>query len=450
MLLFAFATGMIAIYAYVHFDTHGSHEAIEERTLQEQARQFTNEANSRYSGSTVSLSKDWQQAYENPDSGFYYSLFDPQGRLVANSPNLPDAELLPLFDTSLEHGEVGKVHFVGPQSIPALAARLPDGRLVVVARKPLDEEAFAESLIEERSEPVWVFFPFASLAFVIIVVVTRYTLRPLQNASAQAATIGPDSLDARIPIEKLPSELRPLVDAFNRALDRLTQAYTLEKRITVNAAHELRTPLSVLSLRLQRARMGTEVDWSLIENDLARVTRLVSQLLDLARKEASETIARTRTDLSRIVREAAADILPLAEDQDREIIVKAEEPVEILGNAPDLHDMVRNLIENALQHGRGAVVVGVEEISGRKDGLVVLTVRDEGRLLTAEDPNQLFERFRRGRTEASGSGLGLAIVKQVATSHGGNVQLSSEKETIFRVELPIQAGPLFRDPAQGA
>ena len=447
-LFVAFATGMMAIFWYVHLDTHGSHEAIEERTLQEQARQFVVESGQASSGSPAALAPDWKQVYETEGSGFYYSIYDRAGRLLAQSPNLANGEPLPLFDASLAPGQFGKLHFIGPQSIPALATRLPDTRLVVVARKPLDEEAFAESLIEERSEPLWVFLPFGLLAFVIIVLVTRYTLQPLQNASAQAAKIGPGSLDTRIPAADLPSELRPLVEAFNRALDRLTEAYATEKRITANAAHELRTPLSVLSLRLQRARIGKEdVDWRGIEDDLARLARLVSQLLDLARKESSGMPPKTSVNFARIAREAAAGLVPLAEAQDREITMDAAEPINVLGRASDLHDMVRNLIENSLHHGKGRVEVTLSTSTKGRESLARLTVKDEGHLIAGDDPDRLFERFRRGDTKASGSGLGLAIVRQVAASHGGMVQLLPSEKTTFEVELPLQGGARSSDSA---
>src|SRR3546814_12098573 len=119
----------------------------------------------------------------------------------------------------------------------------------------------------------------------------------------------------RLTADGLPGEIRPLVDAVNGALDRLAEAYAAERRLTADAAHELRTPLAVLSLRLQRARLDDAIDWPAIEREMARMERLVGQLLELASKEGirrTDPGDRQALNLSRIVREAPAAGLPLA------------------------------------------------------------------------------------------------------------------------------------------
>lgn len=438
-LVLVFATGMIAVAGYLYLDTRGSHEVIQERTLQEQARQFMAMSRSRTPNAAVSLTRDWQRVYTAHDSGFYFTIYDRMGRVVLTSPNLANSEPLPLTDSPTRPGDLGEVHFIGPEAIPALTARLPDGRFLVIARKPLDREAFAESLVEERSEPLWIFIPFGLMAFLMIVVVTRHTLRPIQAASNQAAKIGPGSLETRIAIPNMPVELRPLVDAFNHALDRLTEAYSIEKRITANAAHELRTPLTVLSLRMQRAKLGNvPIEWDPVENDLKRMNRVVSQLLELARKESSEVSAQTPVNLARIAREAAASMLPLAEAQQRDLIVVASEPVGTLGSADDLQDMIRNLVENALHHGQGTIKVTVSRNSSKEDETALISVGDEGSTAPASEHTLWFDRFQTGRSGSSGSGLGLAIVKQVALAHGGFVELLPFQHTTFQVTLPIR------------
>lgn len=439
-LVLVFVTGMIAVAGYLYLDTHGSHEAIQERTLQEQARQFKALPGSGAPNAAVSLAPDWQRVYAARNSGFYYTIYDRLGRVVSRSHNLADREPLPLTDAVARSGDFGPVHFIGPDAIPALTSRLRDGRFLVVARKPLDREAFSESLIEERSEPLWIFLPFGLIAFLMIVVVTRHTLRPIQAASTQAAKIGPGSLETRIAIPNMPAELRPLVDAFNHALDRLTEAYSIEKRITANAAHELRTPLTVLGLRMQRAKLGNApIEWASVEGDLNRMNRLVSQLLDLARKESSEVLAQTTVNLARIAREAAASMLPLVEAQQRALIVEASEPVSSQGSADDLHDMIRNLIENALHHGHGTIKVKVSRSSSSAGEAGLIAVSDEGNTAPANEHTLWFDRFQTGKSGSSGSGLGLAIVKQVALAHGGFVQLLPLQHTTFQVTLPIRS-----------
>lgn len=431
--------GVLATYAWAYLDTHGTYEPIQARTMQEQARELISALDSAPNQPPeTNLSAAWREVYARADSGYYYSIYDRGGRIRAVSENLRTRVPLPLTDGPTLSQRWGSLHFLGPQSNPALTARARSGDFIVVARERVDREALAESLVEERSEPIFVFVLFALFALLIIFIVTRRTLKPLEAASAQAALVGPGYWDARIEAEGLPSELRPLVDAFNQALDRLARAYEIEKRITANAAHELRTPLTVLSLRLQRARLGEHaIDWQAVQDDLARMTRLVSQLLDLARKEAQHAPIDSPVNLSRIAREGAAAVLPLAEAEGRLVTVEAPLPLWSRGNADDLRDMIRNLIENALVHGEGTVEVTVAELPGAEPATAQISVSDEGKGLSHEEREQLFERFHKGRQSSGGSGLGLAIVRQVAHHHGGDARFSPGTRTQVEVLLPL-------------
>src|SRR6185437_13273187 len=155
-----------------------------------------------------------------------------------------------------------------------IAVRGPQGYAIVVAQRGMRRESLVDSLFEEASEQLLVLWPFAVLALGLTWAITWWSLRPVTRASREAATVGPADLDTRISIHGLPREIRPLVDAVNGALDRLAAAYSAERQMTADAAHELRTPLSVLSLRLQRARHSGTMDWPAIERDLAQMTQV--------------------------------------------------------------------------------------------------------------------------------------------------------------------------------
>ena len=122
----------------------------------------------------------------------------------------------------------------------------------------------------------------------------------------------------RVSTDTLPHEIRSMVDAVNGALARLDDAYAAQRRFTADAAHELRTPLAVLNLRLQRAKLDAAVDWPAVKRDLAYMNRTVGQLMELARKEDPTWLDGSRgmrpINLSRVVREAAAAVLPFAEE----------------------------------------------------------------------------------------------------------------------------------------
>lgn len=237
--------------------------------------------------------------------------------------------------------------------------------------------------------------------------------------------------------------LRP----FARALDRLCSEYSTERRLTANVAHELRTPLAVLTLRLQRARLTGSTDWPAVERDLAQMTRVVNQLLDLARKESAEHEGHLEqasvVNLSRAVREAAAMVIPLMEEQGRMLTVDAPDFAPVRGGADDLRDMIRNLLDNALIHGRGAVSVRLHWIAAFSQ--IRVEVMDEGPGVPCGQEELVFERFRRLNTEAPGSGLGLAIVRQVARTHGGDARFAPGRGLVV-LTLPTTDRPQSRKP----
>jgi signal transduction histidine kinase len=297
-------------------------------------------------------------------------------------------------------------------------------------------------LLREPYQDLLVLVPFSLGAIALIWLVSGWSLRHLASASREAAAVGPLNPGARIATRALPGEVRPLVDAVNGALDRLAEAYAAEQRFVADAAHELRTPLAVLSLRLQRARLDGGLDWGAIEQDLAHVSRLAGQLLDLARKEHARQVDAAAgwpvANLSRLAREAAAAVVPLAEDAARPIEVELPASLPVRGRPDDLRHMMRNLLDNALAHGRGTIGL-TGQIATARDGSqqIWITVGDEGPGVPAGLREAVFARFRKASPESSGHGLGLAIVREVARGHGGSVGFLSGPRCRVRVTLPM-------------
>jgi signal transduction histidine kinase len=290
--------------------------------------------------------------------------------------------------------------------------------------------------LPEPWQDLAVLLPFSLVMLALIGAVTGWSLRPLLRASQEAGSAGPHDPAARIGTANLPSELSPLVEAVNAALDRLTAAYETERRFTADAAHELRTPLATLSLRLQRTQHdGAPIEWQAVEADLAVMRRLIEGLLDLARKEAAGRSA-TMLNLSRTIREAAAGIEPLVQQAGRELLVELPDALWMAGNPDDLRDMVRNLAQNALVHGRGRIRIRLGQEAG-PGANAVLDVADEGDGVDAADREAVFERFRKGSPTSMGSGLGLAIVRAVASAHGGSVGFAGQSGCTLRVVLPL-------------
>jgi two-component system sensor histidine kinase QseC len=417
---------------------------LRERTLENQASELLNALHVRDDGSLdMRLAADWQAAYGNPSGQFVYTVFDESRHPIAWSPNLATA--LPFVaGRPRSHGTLGRVELIGAGAArrAVIVARGPRHLTVLVGRGNMDPDTLVDSLFEEGSEQLSVIIPFAVLGLALVWVISWWSLRPIARASREAARVGAQRPDLRISPGGLPREVQPLVEAVNGALDRLSRAYATEKRITTDAAHELRTPLAVLNLRLQRARLTGNTDWDAVERELAQMGRLVDQLLDLARKESLSRERRTDelpvVNLSRVVREAAATVLPLMETADRELHIDVPDSVQVRGNSDDLRDMVRNLLENALVHGRGNVSARIEAGGKSPDGVtinVTINVTDEGPGVPAGQEEAVFQRFRRLDVETPGSGLGLAIVRHVARSHGGDARFLPGAGGVV-VELP--------------
>lgn len=435
-----FGLGIIAASSYFYFDTHGTYEAVRARTLQQQARELLEAGPPSADGKRAAkVPTGWIDDYARPESGFQFAYYDARGRVLATSANLANRPPIPLTDAPPAGQVSGRVHFVGPKAVPSLTVRAPGGNmLLVVSRADPDAEALAESLFEERVEPIYVALPFGVAALILAMAIIGWSLRPLDRASREAARVGPGELTQQITTEGLPIEIRPLVDSFNSALARLATAYEAERRLTADAAHALRTPISILSLRLQRAKLdGGPIPWPVIEEDVGRLTRMVSRLLDLARRESGEAsnAPREQVDLSRIVRVAAASLIPMAEARGRLIEIETpDEPVWVCGVSSELAELVVNLIENAILHGKGVVTVAITPSLEDRD--VKLLVADEGAGVPPELRDLIFDRFRKGSERASGSGLGLAIVRKIAEAHGGKVECTSVQRGQFEVTLP--------------
>ena len=176
---------------------------------------------------------------------------------------------------------------------------------------------FDVNWVEDPYQDVLVLLIFTAAAIGIIVLVSGWTLRHLQNGASDVARVlvrGIRRCGLRLTVYRARSALS--VSAVNAALERMARAYDAKRRFVADAAHELRTPLTVLSLRLQRLISSGTPNWGQIEQDVAQMTRVVSQLLDLARKEvveADDQAGLDVVDVGRAAREAAALILPLAD-----------------------------------------------------------------------------------------------------------------------------------------
>jgi signal transduction histidine kinase len=272
--------------------------------------------------------------------------------------------------------------------------------------------------------------PFVAIALLLATYSVRRSLRPLRTASAPASDIGPGSISIRLPETDVPTEALPLVIAVNRALDRLEQGFTLQRRFTANAAHELRTPLTIITARLDSLEGNGEV--SALREEVARMNRLVEQLLCVARLDSVVLDVSSRVDLRQVAEEVVGSMAHLALAIGRTVaLTGTDHPVIVAGNAPAIGDALRNLVENALAHTAPGTEVTVEV--GQEGTFSVL---DSGPGVPVDDRPRIFDRFWRGRrVRTDGAGLGLAIVMEIARAHGASIAVSDRVPCGARFEL---------------
>ena len=293
------------------------------------------------------------------------------------------------------------------------------GPVNVAVAHSSDADAIAVGMLKFFARRIaWMIPLFALVMLVIGAWSVRAGLRPLAAISRRAAEIDPRAADVRLPIERLPSELLPLVQAVNSAFDRLQEGFAVQRRFTANAAHELRTPLTMLTAGLDELNHGAPV--TKLKADVARMNRLVSQLLRVARLDAMPMNVSARVDLAQVAAQVVEYLAPWAIAHQRTIAFDGpDHPVMVKGNADEISDAIRNIVENAVLHTPPDTEVTVGVAS---DGSV--TVDDWGAGVPREDRAKIFDRFWRGKVaNAPGAGLGLAIVSEIVRHHGGTVEV---------------------------
>ncbi|MBI2929128.1 MAG: HAMP domain-containing protein [Verrucomicrobia bacterium] len=379
---------------------------------------------------------------ESNTNSFYYGLYSADGVLFKHSTNAPadlsvPARVAATLPQTRERGDFREAYYFTGL-----------GECVVVGRSILADRAALHR---------FTFWLLAAGGTVLALGLgggwwlTTRAIRPIDEISATAAKIAAGDLSQRINAADTDNELGRLASVLNSTFSRLDAAFAQQARFTADAAHELRTPVTVMLTHTQNA-LGSECAseehreaFEACQRAAQRMRRLIESLLQLARLDAGqEQMRRERFDLSRIAQECVELVRPLAAERDIEIHCDLP-AVECVGDAERIGQVITNLVANAIQHNheRGSVRVSARV----QNGTAIVAVSDTGPGIATEDLPHVFDRFYRAdKSRAGGSGrtgLGLAISKAIVEAHGGTLEVASQPGAgaTFTIRLPLAPQP---------
>ena len=346
-----------------------------------------------------------------------YRVLSEDGRVVASSdvrldsllPDLPperqDGAYLPTFVDGVRFHVAAMRHPVGERAF-----------LIQVGRSDRFAELAREAIVPAVNEAVGIMVAMSiPVLSILSFLAIRSVLRPIRIASDAAKSVGQANLSARLPSQDVPSEIRPLIVAFNEVLARLEVAFASQQRFFANAAHELKTPIALLRGQLEGAT-GTIPAAAL--RDVDSIARMVGQLLHIAEVSGGRALDKRPIAVDEVARQVVGFLSWRAEQASVGLHVVCEDAaMHVLADEGELSVLIKNLIENAVDFSPegGTVRISV--------GAARLVVEDQGPGVPEDEREKVFERFWRGsQTHRPGSGLGLAICLDVATAHGWRIR----------------------------
>jgi signal transduction histidine kinase len=407
----------IAVIAAIYFVLGSTAATFEDQVLRDHADTIALYLSVDPDGNIdLGLPADIHTVYAHSYGGFAYAVVDQSGKVLfsSRSDNEPILASDPRQAAPLYFQHLQRRPLYYGASIPKHLGDRPVW--IQVGQDLEDPDVIIDDIVADfLGRVAWFTIPIMLLLVAIDIAVVRRALRPVVSASEMARTINPARIDLRLPTEDLPREVLPLVDAVNQAFDRLEAGFRVQREFTADAAHELRTPLSVL-----RTRIDTLSDHEVagvLRIDVEVMSRIVEQLLAIAEIEHFPIDLAGTADLQDICADVTGFIAPLALAQGKKIaLIGAQNPVLVKGDRQALFQAIRNLAENAIEHTAPGTTV---EIAVYAEGIV--HVLDKGPGVPERDRQHIFQRFWRGDRQRGGAGLGLSIVTRIAEAHGGSI-----------------------------
>jgi signal transduction histidine kinase len=369
---------------------------------------------------TLQLPPDLQGIYSQPYNRYLYAVVDESGTVLFSS----QTNRAPVFsdwartDLSLDETRRGDATISGVSLRKTLDSK---DFWIQTGENLSNRDALTDDITRGFFREVgWITVPILLILLVIDIAIFRRALLPLRHASLVAQDIGPTRTDVRLPTDNMPLEIKPLMMAVNRALDRLDEGFRVQREFAADAAHELRTPLTVIRTRLD---LVDNQDFVVsLRRDLDAISHLVNQLLEFAEVETAEIAPDETADLREICESVAAFVAPIAIAQRKMVSLSGiEASVRVYGNAEMIRRAIVNLAKNAIEHTKENTTV---DFLLEADGTV--SIVDAGPGVSTDEKELIFQRFwRRDRNRAGSTGLGLSIVRRIAEIHGATLSVAT-------------------------
>jgi len=409
--------------AYVAIDLASRSHEIEEAVVDRELDKIAASVVPSGASARVDLPQKYVQHYDDFPGAYGYELSTSAGSIIDwRNPALFEGRPVELNTGAIEGLQLDTLG--GAERFVALRRILVTDRDYLVRVAVVGDPAglYAHELrrqvLDRAALPI---VPLTAIMLVVLLIVVRQALRPIENAARDVTEVEPLSHGVRLDLVGAPQEVLALGSAVNRLLDKLEQAIISHRDFAANIAHELRTPLSTLALELEQIEGPTAAQ---MREDLNAMTRLVDQLLAIARIEAVIPAELEAVDLSAIAKRLVARLAPLAIARGRNLELSVVEIAIVRGEPEIIAGAIRNLIENALRAAPKGSAVEVKVGPGR-----TVAVIDHGRGIAAKDLPHIFDRYRRGdRTTAGRAGLGLSIVSRTMERHGGKVTIDTSQD----------------------
>lgn len=322
----------------------------------------------------------------------------------------------------------------------------PDGQRVAFIQETEFRDDVAADSAWYAVMPLLILAPIALLLTALIIYLT---LRPVRQLSAQTENRNENDLSP-LPTEQIPREIYGFAEAVNRLLERVGEGVRQQQRFIADAAHELRSPMTALSLQAERLSTrdlpeGTAFLVEDLREGIRRNRRLLEQLLSMARMQTEEERPRENINISRLYQQLIQDVYPLADAKNIDIGTDVgNENVHVFANETEIYTLMKTLTENAICYTPEGGQIDLH--ARRNNSGCVLEIEDSGNGIPPDERTRVFDPFYRILgNDTEGSGLGLSIAQTIAKRYGGRITLSDAKQfpsgLNVSVWLPLQEAP---------